>query len=456
MPLIRSLTSGTSSLKAQQQRFDVLSNNIANANTIGFKNSRVEFAEQFYQNFRLGSAPSEITAGGIGGVDPLQIGLGVGVGAIKIDFAQGSIRATTRPTDLALQGKGFFVVERNGKQYFTRAGSFSLDRDGYLVDSSTGAYVQGYNLKKDANGLVVKDANGVNVLDRTVTDIRIPPDFKSAPRQTQEIKLAGNINSELTTGEEVNPTVSIFDNQGAQHVLRFQFTKTANPNEYTLQIFIDGDTANPIPITVGGSSATSQTVTFNSDGTLSSPLSLTLAASDLNTVLSTISGSTVAPFDATTPKDITVILAESNNLLGGITQFAAQSTISVTTQDGYPSGELEQISVDQTGKILGGFSNGQSELLGQIVVAQFTNPEGLLKTGSNFYTISPNSGLPKIGTAVEIFPGTSIASGALEESNVDLTEEFTDMIATQRAFQAAARVVTVSDQILNEITGLRR
>ncbi len=456
MPLIRSLTAGTSSLKAHQQRFDVIANNIANVNTIGYKASRANFIEQFNQTFRLGSAPNIITAGGIGGIDPLQIGLGVRLGSVKVDFSQGSIKVTNRPTDLALQGPGFFVVERNGKQLFTRAGAFSFDRDGFLVDSSTGAYVQGYNLKKDSNGLVVKDSNGVNVLDRTLTNIKVPPTFKSAPRQTQEIKLAGNLNASLAAGDTVNPTVTIYDNQGAEHVLRLQFTKSATINQFTLEVFIDGDTANPIPITVGGASATTQTITFNGDGTLSSPLNFTLTAADLNATLSAINGVPVTAFDDTTPKDITVILAEPTDLLGGITQFAAQSTVSVTSQDGYSSGELEKITIDQTGKIIGAFSNGQSELLGQIVIAQFNNPEGLLKEGNNFYSVTPNSGLAKIGTAVEIFPGTAIASGALEESNVDLTEEFTDMIATQRAFQAAARVVTVSDQFLTEITALRR
>lgn len=453
MALIRSLTSGTSSLKAHQQRFDVISNNIANVNTVGYKSSRATFAEQFNQTFAIGSAPNAITGGGVGGVDPLQIGLGVKLGAVKVDFSQGAIQVTNRPTDLAMQGEGFFVLERNGQQLFSRSGAFSFDRDGFLVDSTTGAYVQGFNLETDSSGLVQKDTNGTNVLDRALTNVQVAPTFKSAPRQTQSVAMAGNLNSAATTGDIVNSSITVFDNQGAEHTMRLQFTKSANLNEYTLEIYLDGDTANPV--SVDGS--TTQTITFSGDGTLSSPLNFDLTAADLNATLTAINGAAVTAFDEGPPsKDVTVTLAEPSNLLGGITQFAAQNTVSAIEQDGYSSGELSQISVDQTGKIIGAFTNGQSELLGQVVVAKFTNPGGLIKEGGNFFSVSPNSGLANIGTAVEIFPSTSIASKALEESNVDLTEQFTDLISTQRAFEAASRTITVSDQFLAEINQLKR
>ncbi len=457
MALIRSLTSGSSSLKAHQQRLDVISNNIANVNTIGYKSSRATFSEQFNQTFAIGSSPNAIAGGGVGGIDPLQIGLGVKLGAVKVDFSQGSIQVTSRPTDLALQGEGFFVLERNGQQLFTRSGAFSLDRDGFLVDSATGSFVQGFNLETDASGLVTKDANGTNVLDRTITNLQISPTFKSAPRQTQSVLIAGNVNSTSSTDEVINSSITIFDNQGADHSLRMQLTKTANANEFELQMFIDGDTANAIVLDDGVNPASDTiTITFNGDGTLSTPLSLSVTADELNNALTAINGSAVTPFDATTPKDITVTLAESSNLLGGLTQFAAQNTVSATGQDGYASGELSQIAVDQTGKIIGAFTNGQSELLAQLILSKFTNPGGLRKEGNNFYTVSPNSGLPNIGTAVEIFPSTSVAGKALEESNVDLTEQFTDLISTQRAFEAASRTITISDQFLAEINQLKR
>lgn len=445
MALIRSLTAGTSSLRAHQQRMDVLSNNIANVNTLGYKSSRVAFSDQFNQTVTLGSSPNAITGGGIGGINPVQIGLGVKVGSVTMDFAQGAIQTTNRATDLALQGDGFFVVKRNGRELFSRAGAFSFDRDGFLVDGATGSYVQGYNLQTDSGGLVLKDTAGTNVLDRSVTNVQISPTFKSAPRQTQNVNIAGNINAGNAVGSVTNSSISIIDNQGAEHVLRLQFTKTAT-NAFDLQLFIDSDTTNQIGATTA--------VTFKPDGTLDTPTSFGVTATDINTALTAIGSSPT--FDATTPKDVTIKLADSSDLLGGLTQFAAQGTVSAISQDGYASGDLERISVDQTGKIIGAFTNGQAELLGQVIIAKFTNPGGLLKQGNNFFSVSPNSGLPVVGTAVEIFPSTSIAGGAVEESNVDLTEQFTDLISTQRAFEAASRTVTVSDQFLQEINQLKR
>ncbi|HRI30734.1 MAG TPA: flagellar hook-basal body complex protein, partial [Candidatus Kapabacteria bacterium] len=236
-------------------------------------------------------------------------------------------------------------------------------------------------------------------------------------------------------------SITIYDTQGAPRVLNLAFTKTA-PNTFGLVATMDG---NSTPIAGAPTS-----INFNSDGTLQTPLNFTLAASALNAV------STSNAFDQDTPKDVTITLATPDNLLGGLTQFAGLNTVTAREQDGYTSGELSRISVDQTGKILGAFTNGQSELLGQVVLARFTNPGGLMKEGGNFFSISPNSGLPTVGTAVEIFPSTRINSTALEESNVDLTEQFTDLITTQRAFEAASRTVTISDQFLGEINQLKR
>lgn len=451
MALIRSLTSGTSSLKAHQQRLDIISNNIANVNTTGYKSSRATFAEQFNQVFTLGTAPNSISGGGIGGIDPLQIGLGVKLGAVTQDFSQGSLQTTNRPMDLALQGEGFFAVEINGQQRYTRAGAFSFDTNGNLVDSSSGAYVQGYNLQTDSAGKVEKDGNGNNSLNRTASNIQVSPTFKSAPRQTGEINMAGNINSQLATGESVNSSITIYDSQGTAQTLKLEFTKLATPaNSYSVAGTLNGDAITH----------TFANVTFGTDGTMnafgSAPeYGYDIPASVLNNAIS----ATSEAFDegtATTPINIRVNLTDANNLLEGLTQFSGQNTVTATGQDGYATGELSRLTVDQTGRIIGAFSNGQSELLGQVVVAKFTNPGGLVKEGGNYFSTSPNSGLPNIGTAVEIFPSTRIASGALEESNVDLTEQFTDLISTQRAFEAASRTVTISDQFLNEINGLKR
>lgn len=440
MALSRSLSTGASSLRAHQQRFDVISNNIANVNTTGYKSNHVNFAEQFNQIYKYGSSPNENEGKGMGGVNPLMMGLGVKIGSITQNMAQGTIETTNRPLDLALQGNGFFIYNMNGKQLFSRAGAISRDKNGNLVDSSSGAFLMGYNLQLDADGKMVKDSNGDNVLNRTLKNINISPNIISAPRQTEVVKVAGNLNSASTENTERQTSITIFDNQGGAHVITLTFTKTANPNEFTMSAKLDG-----IDITLP-----SDTLTFNTDGTISSPLDFTLNAADLNTALGT------DVFDATTPKNVKIVLAETGNLLAGLTQFAGPNTATVTEQDGYQAGDLNELFVDTTGKIWGSFTNGQSEILAQVAVAKFTNPQGLIRNGNNFMEVSPNSGLPNIGTAGEIFPSTLVVGGALEQSNVDLTEQFTEMIITQRAFEAASRTITISDQMLAETNMLKR
>jgi flagellar hook protein FlgE len=440
MGLTRSLSSGASSLRAHQQRFDVISNNIANTNTIGYKSSRASFVDQFNQTITHGRSPDSNEGTGYGGLNPLQYGLGVKMGAITMDMAQGIIETTNRPLDLALQGDGFFVFNSNGRQTFSRAGAVTRDQDGYLVDTATGAYVQGYNTESDGNGRIQKDANGVNQLSSNIENLNIPPDVLSAPKQTQNISVKGNLNSSMPEGEDRKISIKIFDNNGAAHDISLTFTKNANANEYDLTGDIDG-----VAITLPEA-----TVLFNNDGTLNTPLSFQLTAADLNTALGTQS------FDETTPKDITFTFADSNNLFSGLTQYSGPNNATFKQQDGYQAGDLQNLTVDTEGKVWGSFTNGQSEILGQLVLAKFTNPAGLLKQGSNFYSQSPNSGTANLGTAGEVFPSTSVAGGALESSNVELTEQFTEIINTQRAFEAASRIVTVSDQMLSETTLLKR
>ncbi|MCX7929371.1 MAG: flagellar hook protein FlgE [Chlorobi bacterium] len=436
MALLRSLTSGVSSLRAHQQRMDVISNNIANVNTIGFKASEAMFAEQLAQTM----APAMAPATTFGGRNPVQIGLGVHIGAIRSNFAQGSLRTTNRPLDVALNGEGFFIYRLNGVDYYSRAGALSLDRDGNIVDSTTGAIVQGYNIVRDTDGRPLKDRTGINVLSRQLSGLRIDPGVRSAPRQTENVVLSGNVSATLNDGEAVNASVTLYDNVGNTHVLQLTLTKTATAGEFTLSATLDGNTLT-LP---------AATVQFNPDGTLNTPLDLTIPGADLNTAL----GTTGLPFDDT--KSLVVTLAKTGDLLSGVTQFATASTLTAVQQDGFPPGDLQNLSVDSTGKIIGLFTNGQSEVLGQLALAQFANPGGLSRDGNGMFTVSPNSGLPIVGTAVEIFQATSVVGGALEESNVDLTEQFADLISTQRAFEAAARTITVSDQMLQEVNNLKR
>ncbi len=440
MGLTRSLTTGASSLRSHQKMLDVVSNNIANINTYGYKSSRANFLDMFSQILKYGKQPSVKSTDG-GGVDPLQIGLGVRLGSITNDRTQGVIESTNRPLDMALQGKGYFIVNQNGQEYYTRAGAFTQDQSGNIVDSSSGAYVSGYNVKRAADGSIAKNSNGANMLNAKVENLHISPDTISSPRQTQTVALSGNLSAENPEGHERTTSINVYDNRGNAHSLSVTFTKTANENEYDVAAQIDGIDVN----------MNQSTLTFNADGSLSEPLKATVTAADLNSALGS------EAFDATEPKNVTVQFGSSKNLISGsMTNFGGLNNASFQAQDGYKTGDLVDINVQQNGKITGSFTNGQSEVLGQVVMAQFANPNGLVKEGNNYFSVGPNSGSPVVGAAIETFEATKIQSQSLEQSNVDLTTEFTNMIVAQRAFEAASRIILTSDQMLGQLAIVKR
>lgn len=440
MAISRSLSIGISSLRSHQRRFEVISNNIANINTTGYKGSRINFVEQFSQIYNRGRASNVIPTGGSGGLNPIQYGLGVRVGSITPDLSQGVIEATGRPLDMALQGDGFFVYQLNGRQFFSRSAPIIRDSEGYLIDPTTGGVLQGYNVVRNSNGFIILDNNGMGTLSKSLANLQIPNNLVNPPNQTQNIFMSGNLNADAAENTTAQTSVTLYDNLGTAHTLTFTFTKTANSNEWAISAQIDGNA-----LTLGV-----PTITFNQDGTINSPTELTLNASDLNTAL----GSNV--FDATTPQNIIIQLAPSSNRLQGITQFSGASTVSFQYQDGYTLGELADLSVDYSGRIWGSFTNGRTELLGQVALARFANPSALIREGNNMFSIAPDSGLPIFGTASESFPSSRIYSGALEQSNVDLAEQFTEMITTQRAYEATARTITVTDVMLAETNNLKR
>ncbi len=440
MGLTRSLSTGASSLRANQQRFDVISNNLANTNTIGYKSNRANFEEQFNQISKYGKAPDSVGGNGIGGINPIQFGLGVKLGSITQDMSQGTIETTNRPLDMAMQGDGFFVYNMNGKEMYSRAGNVSRDSDGFLIDTGTGAYLQGYNTEVDNSGAAVKDATGLNNLTGQVRNLQIPDSVTSSPKQTETAALKGNLNSGNPENTTKKTSIKIFDGIGGSHDLRITFTKTANPNEYNIAGDINGSAV----------ALSSSTLLFNNDGTLNTPLTLSATAADLNTAVGT------PVFDATTPKNITITLAQANKLTAGLTSYSAANTATFIEQDGYQPGSLLDMSVDDKGVVWGAFTNGVTERLGQVVVAKFTNQEGLTRNGGNFFSQTPNSGVAVIGTAGDMFPATKVTGNSLEMSNVDITLQFTEMISTQRAFEAASRTITVSDTLLGEVTMLKR
>jgi flagellar hook protein FlgE len=421
MAFLRSLFSGVSGLRNHQVMMDVIGNNIANINTVGFKGSRATFSEMFAQTLRGATSPM----GDNGGLNPMQVGLGMTVGTLDTLFTQGNIETTGQNSDLAIQGNGLFIVKKDGQTLFTRVGTFQLDANGRLVNPGNGAILQGK----------MADSAGNIPSGTRLEDLKITLDQKSPAQATSNIRFAGNLDSSAATGDTASSSISIFDSLGNRQTLTLNFTKTAVANEWTWTANVPA----PASITGGGSG----TITFNTDGSLAT-FTYNGGATDL----------AISP--GTGAANLNIVLdAGTAGIFAGITQTEGTSNISPREQNGYGSGALSNITIDQNGRIQGTFSNGTVITLGQIMVAEFNNPQGLMKAGENMYSVSDNSGLAAILT-----PGQSsqskIVSGALEQSNVDLADEFTRMISAQRGFQANARVITTSDEFLNEVVNLKR
>jgi flagellar hook protein FlgE len=424
--MLRSLFAGVSGLRNHQVRMDVIGNNIANVNTVGFKASRVNFAEALSQTIRGAQAPSEAR----GGMNAMQVGLGVQVGSIDTLFTQGNLQYTGNLTDLAVQGDGFLVVGDGLRRFYTRDGAIVMDADGNLVHASSGLRLMGW--QADAAGTV--DPAG------PLTPLTIPVGAQIPPRATTLALLAGNLNAGAPVYDPDDPktaagrwttTLTVYDALGNPTQLRLVFTKQG-ANQWQWELFY-GDEASPL---------TSGTLSFSdpdNPGRLSDPT---------GPVEVTVPLSTLAPDLGS--GDLTFELDFS-----GITQYASPSTAALQSQDGYASGSLESFAIDGNGVITGLYSNGRTQVIGQVALALFTNPGGLMKAGSNLYAESSNSGPAAVGQAGTGGRGT-LTAGALEMSNVDLAQEFTNMITAQRGFQANARVITTSDELLQELISLRR
>ncbi len=424
--MLRSLFAGVSGLRNHQVRMDVIGNNIANVNTVGFKASRVNFAEALSQTIRGAQAPSEAR----GGMNAMQVGLGVQVGSIDTLFTQGNLQYTGNLTDLAIQGDGFLVVGDGLRRFYTRDGAVVMDADGNLVHASSGLRLMGW--QADATGAV--DTAG------PLAPLTIPVGTQIPPRATARATLAGNLDGGAPVYDPGDPatasgrwttTLTVYDALGNPTQLRLVFTKQG-ANEWQWELFY-GDEPSPV------GSGTLSFADPDSPGRLSDPT----APVEVTVPLSSLAPDLGAP-DLTFEIDF-----------GGVTQYASPSTVALQSQDGYASGSLESFAIDGNGVITGLYSNGRTQVIGQVALALFTNPGGLLKAGSNLYAESSNSGPAAVGAAGTGGRGT-LTAGALEMSNVDLAQEFTNMITAQRGFQANARVITTSDELLQELISLRR
>lgn len=405
--MLRSMYSGVSGLRNHQTRLDVIGNNIANVNTIGFKSSRVTFKDLFSQTLRAATSAH----GDRGGSNPIQVGLGMTLGSIDTNHGDGSIQYTGKGTDLAIEGSGFFIIRDGNTLMYTRAGNFDLDEEGYLVVPGTGLRVQGLDGSADGK----------------LTDIRISTGETYDPVATTELQFSNNLDVEVETGTRIVNTVEVYDSLGQLHTLEMTLIRTASPNSWSWSI--------AAPAGSSGISGGSGTLVFDGSGRLTSP--------------STFPTVTIGMTDSAA--DNMVIDLD----FSAVTGAAGESSISVSYRNGAPQGSLKSYSIDGAGNVVGEFSNGLIKDIGQVAMARFANPGGLTKVGNTAFVESNNSGLKQIGQAGTAGFG-SIASSSLEMSNVDLSLEFTEMIVTQRGLQANSRIITTSDEVLQEVVNLKR
>lgn len=407
--MLRSLFTGISGLTNHQTRMDVVGNNIANVNTTGFKASRTNFQDLMSQTLQ-GASPA---TGGRGGTNPQQIGLGVNIATITNVFSQGASQSTGVMTDLSLQGDGFFILNDGSSDIYTRDGSFGLDEVGNLVEPANGLLVQGWTA-----------VGGVIDTTQPTGNINIPIAAEMSAQATTSADFIGNLDSTQPNGYTYANTFIVYDSLGDNHSVNITYTKTG-VNAWDWQASGTGIVA--VGLVNQGA------LTFNPDG------SVNTATGGLS--ITTTNGS-VTP------------LAVAPDFLD-MTQLADPATATLFGQDGFPPGTMVSFNISSSGVINGVFDNGIVQNVGQLALARFTNNSGLMKAGENLWQESANSGVAQIGEAATGARGT-IAAGTLEMSNVNLAQEFTDMIVSQRGFQANSRIITTSDELLQELISLKR
>lgn len=434
--MLRSLYSGISGLKNHLLDLDVIGNNISNVNTIGFKRSRVTFKDVLYQTLRSAMAPT----GNLGGINPMELGMGMQLGAIDTIFTQGTPQMTGNNTDLMLQGDGFFVISDGTSYYYTRAGAFSMDYNGTFVDPATGYILQGWVASISADGTTVVNTT-------SLVPIRVEVGSKLPGKETTRIELGCNLDARVSIGTSYSTWTQVYDSLGNTHDLKISVTKIGE-NQWAVGWVLTYKTpAGSIGVAASGSLAV---LNFGSNGLLN-------AVDDVAGVINIPQTSiTSAIFSgASLPQSITVYFAKKGNAIGGVTQFASDFSMSAKYVDGYPMGVLKSFTVDQSGLVSGIYSNGRTQPLYKLAIAVFNNPGGLNKIGNTLFVESYNSGKAQFKFAGEGGAGI-VLQGYLEMSNVDLAEEFVNMIVAQRGFQANTRVITTADENLRDLVNLKR
>jgi flagellar hook protein FlgE len=479
-------------LMVHQQYMDVVSDNLANVNTPGFKASYMSFQDQFAQTLRSGSGPT----GALGGVNPIQIGLGSVMGTVSPTFTQGALQSTGRVLDLAIQGDGFFVYD-SGQQgnVYSRDGNLLMDSQGYLVNGSSGMRIQGW----------MADSSGTVTAGDTTTGIKIPID-NSVASQTENFYVTGNLNASANRVEGLPPadplgswtvTTGVYDSLGNMVPVTLKYVRSPEaddtPNLWRVYLVNDAtqplgnpDGTTPGEVTVGTDIV--YDATDNPNPMLQVYNALDVTATPTDGVVFDSSGQPTpasqvlrfrvagAPGSAGNDEGAYaqgLIIPEPNPTdplpgdsthqgfpitvsMNGMTMVQADYSAATNSQDGLKGGNLTGFTISDTdGKVYGDYSNGSQRVIGQLALSTFTNPAGLVRQGNNIYSLGLNSGLARIGV-----PGSgdkgSIASGYSEGSNTDMSREFSSMILAQRGFQASTRIITTADQMLQELVNLRQ
>jgi flagellar hook protein FlgE len=419
---VGSFSAGLSGLNANSVYLSVIGNNLANINTVGFKSSSVTFMDLVSQ-----------TVGGSSG-NPMQVGLGVVTGSISPVFSQGAIENTREATNVAIQGGGLFVVRGASGNAYTRAGNFSFNSDGALV-TADGFYVQGYTgIDPVTGGILTTGQPG---------DITIPPGVLRAPQPTSQIRTLTNLDANSPVGTTFTTSVQIYDSLGKPHVATILYTKSA-ADSWSYEITVPGAEATGTAGTTAGTVRIGAlgTVQFDGTGKLIAPADDVALAGPTTWT----NGAAVGP--------ITWDLYDANKV-ASLTGFRSDSTTSSISQNGSAPGMIDNISIGADGTIVATFGAGQTVAVGKLALASFNNPKGLVKLGSNRYGESQAAGIPNVGVAGTGGRGTLIGS-ALEQSNVDIAQEFTQMILAQRGYQANSKTITVSDELLVDTLNLKR
>ncbi len=416
MGLQSAMYSGVSGLMTYGDAMNVTGDNIANVNTIGFKANRTIFADVLANSVSNGATT-------------MQFGRGALIQGVQPSFAQGSFETTGNATDMGIQGAGFFVVKDaiNNGVYYTRAGQFIINESGKLANPMD-YIVQGYRLTTNSSGVVTR-ANGA--VDINITGVQ------SVPKETTLYRIGMNLSSVASAGATFSASYNVYNSLGEQVTLTYTFTKTATPLQWQYNV------AGPTGATFSGNAA-SGTLTFSSTG------ALTGIAADLSL---TISGFPSGANPLTIAWDL--YNETTSTQRGEITGYASESVMNSMLQEGFSTGVLRGLAVDQDGIISGLFSNGQTQKMWQVQLADFLSPWGLSRQGNTLFAETTDSGQPILGFAKSGGFGT-IYGSSLELSGVDLSREFVDMIQNQRAYQANSRIITTVDQMLQEVINLKR